>query len=289
MKTDEDGKAPRRRDPLSAEHPGHELGADHGGAAEPSGGAERLSRRVHAPEPVVRAASAVDGVVEAATGAVGAAAGAATRFVPGAQPVARVASVVGDTVEAAVGAAGRRWDERPGARVRRLRRAARHPLPYLYDVHPEARRAIPKELGVRSIDVEEVVGTAVGGATQRGGDFLPLRSFRSRNWAGRWQRLLRAVEQLTILPPIDVFLYADGYWVLDGHNRVAAAAYSGQISIDANVTELVPPGGTSTERPGLLASTIVGGRAVRTAASGHPVGRIVEDVRLGDSGDMDEK
>src|SRR4051794_12722382 len=211
------GKAPH---PLSPEHPGHEA-LPEAESPEPSGSAERLTRRVRAPEPVVRAASAVDDVVEAATGAVGAAAGAATRLVPGAQPVVRAASAVGGTVEAAVGAAGRRWDERPGARVRRLRRASRHPLPYLYDVHPEARRAIPKELGVRSIDVDEIVGTAVGGATQRGGDFLPLRPFRSRNWAGRWQRLRRAVEQLAILPPIDVFLYAGGYWVLDGHNRVA--------------------------------------------------------------------
>ena len=248
---------------------------DDGTGPEP-GGAARLTRFVHAPEPVVRAASVVDGAVEAAAGAVEAAAGAATRLVPGAQPVVRAASAVGG----AVGAAGRRWDERPGARVRRLRRSARHPLPYLYDVHPEARRAIPKELGIRAIDVDEIIGTAVGGATQRGGDFLPLRAFRSRNWAGRWQRLRLAVENLAILPPIDVVKYADGYWVLDGHNRVAAALYAGQIEVDANVTELVPPGGVSSERPGSLASTATSGRAVRTVASGRPAAPIVEDQLL---------
>jgi hypothetical protein len=252
---------------------------DDGTGPEP-GGAARLTRLVHAPEPVVRAASAVDGAVGAAAGAVEAAAGAATRIVPGAQPVVRAASAVGGTVEAAVGAAGRRWDERPGARVRRLRRLARHPLAYLYDVHPEARRAIPKELGIRAIDVDDIVGTAVGGATQRGGDFLPLRAFRSRNWAGRWERLRLAVESLAILPPIDVVKYADGYWVLDGHNRVAAALYAGQIEVDANVTELVPPGGVSSERPGSLASTVASGRAVRTVASGRPAAPIVEDQLL---------
>jgi hypothetical protein len=252
---------------------------DDGAGPEP-GGAARLTRFVHAPEPVVRAASVVDGAVGAAAGAVEAAAGAATRIVPGAQPVVRAASAVGGTVEAAVGAAGRRWDERPGARVRRLRRSARRPLAYLYEVHPEARQAIPKELGLRPIDVDEIVGTAVGGATQRGGDFLPLRAFRSRNWAARWQRLLLAVESLAILPPIDVVKYHDGYWILDGHNRVAAALYAGQIEVDANVTELVPPGGVSSERPGSLASTVASGRAVRAAGSGRPAAPIVEDELL---------
>lgn len=240
----------------------------------------RLTRLVRAPDPIVRAASAVDEVVQAAAEAVGAAAGAATRVVPGAEPVVRAASAVGETVEAAVGAAGRRWDERPGARVRRLRRRGRQPLPYLYAVHPEARLAVPKELGVRTIDVDQIVGTAVGGATQRRGDFLPLRPFRTSNWAARWQRLLSAVEKLTILPPIDVVKYGDGYWVLDGHNRVAAALHAGQIEIDTNVTELIPPGSVSSERPGSLASTVASGRAVRTAASGLPAGPIVEDGSL---------
>lgn len=255
-------------DESTAEAPGPEAGL-----------AARLTRRVRAPEPLVRAAAAVDGVVEAAADAVEAAAAAATRLVPGAEPVARAAYGVGESVDAAVGAAGRRWGERPGARLRRLRRAARHPLPFLYEVHPEARQAIPKELGVRPIGVDEIVGTAVGGA-RRGGDFLPLGPFRTSNWAARWQRLESAVQKLTILPPIDVVKYGPGYWVLDGHNRVAAALYAGQIEIDANVTELIPPGGVSFERPGSLASTLASGRAVRAAGSGLPAGSIVEDGSL---------
>lgn len=264
-------------EPAGQRPPGAENGTE--SAERGPGGAARLTRRVRAPQPVVRAASAVDGVVEAAAGAVGAAAGVATRLVSGTEPVARAASAVGGSVEAAVGAAGRRWGERPGARVRGLRRAARHSLPFLYDVHPEARRAIPRELGVRTIDVDNIVGTAVGGA-QRGGDFLPLRPFRTSNWAARWQRLVSAVEKLTILPPIDVVKYGEGHWVLDGHNRVAAALYAGQIEIDADAAELIPPGGVSSERPGSLASTMAGGRAVRTAASGLPAGPIVEDASL---------
>jgi hypothetical protein len=247
-----------------------DAGTERPAIEEDEGSLQRLAHLVPAPEPVIRAAAAVDEVVLSAADAI-------KRLVPTPDPVARAATAVEETVGGAVDAAARRWSERPAARVGRLRRLAREPLPYLYDLHAEARRAIPRQLGVRTIDVEEIVGTAVGGATQRGRDFLPLRPFRSQNWAARWQRLRAAMDRLAVLPPIDVVRYGEGYWVLDGHNRVAAALYAGQVDIDANVTELVPPGGTSQERPGSLASIVIGSRAVRAAGAGHPVGPVLED------------
>jgi hypothetical protein len=177
-----------------------------------------------------------------------------------------------DGVRAAVGKIGRRLAERPGARVRRVRRSAREPLASL-DGHPEARRARPVEIGLRTIDVEAIYGTAVGGLDQRGGDFLPLRPFRSGNWRARWQRLREANEQLAVLPPIDVVKFDGGYWVIDGHNRVALALYAGQPEIDATVVELVPEGGTTTEPRGSLAATSTESAALRAAASpGSPPG-----------------
>ncbi len=179
--------------------------------------------------------------------------------------------------------AAHQWQARPGQRGRRLRGLASEPLPNLYDTHPEARQATPREIGLRSIDVDQIAGTAVGGLTQRGGDFKPLPAFRSQNWAGRWQRIRRAVDQLAILPPIDVVRYPPGgrYWVLDGHNRVAAALDVGQVGIDANVTELVPPGQNPSERPGDLAAALAGTRSLRSAAQGAPLRTIQDDVVFG--------
>jgi hypothetical protein len=188
--------------------------------------------------------------------------------------------VVGGAVDVARTAA-QRWDERPGARVRRLRRLARQPLPYLYDVHPDARRAFPRELGLKTIDVDLIAGTAVGGVTQRGRDFLPLKPFRSLNWQGRWQRIRSAIDRLEVFPPIDVLLYGGRYWVLDGHNRVAAALYAGQVEIDANVVELVPPDGEPSERPEHLASVLSGSRAVRLAGEGRPVQPLGGEDQIG--------
>jgi hypothetical protein len=193
--------------------------------------------------------------------------------------VAAVAEPIVERVQDAIDDVERSWHERPGARVRRVRRRAAAPLPYLYDVHPEARLARPVKVGIREIDVEEIAGTAVGGGDQRGGDFLPLKPFRGRNWAGRWQRLRKAQERLAILPPIDVFKSGGAYWVEDGHNRVALALYAGQITIDASITELIPPGGQRTEPILSLASSAAESRAVRTAGSGHrPSDELAMDV-----------
>ena len=163
---------------------------------------------------------------------------------------------------------GQAWNERPGARVRRVRRMAKQPVSYLYEVHPEARSARPVEVGLRTIDIDEIAGTAVGGAF-RGGDFLPLKAARTANWAARWQRLRKAQDSLAMLPPIDVFKYGGRYWVVDGHNRVALALYGGQVAIDANVIELVPLGERRTEPIGSLAPSVAASRAVRAAGSGN--------------------
>ena len=160
-------------------------------------------------------------------------------------------------------------DERPGQRVRRVRRRGKTQLPYLNDVHPEVRRARPVVVGLRTIPVDAIAGTAVGGGAQRGGDFLPLRPFRGMNWAGRWQRLNRGQSNLAILPPIEVVKHGDRYWVVDGHNRVGLALYTGQPEIDASIVELVPPGERRTEPILTLGATVAGSRALRTAGKGQ--------------------
>ena len=194
---------------------------------------------------------------------------------PGAQPRAtRTVGRLVDAVEsaagpiagglsAAIGAAASTIGELPGARVRRLRRQARTPLASLHRLHPEAVRARPVMIGLRSIPIDRIQGTAVEGGDQRGSDFLPLKPFRTQNWRARWQRLRAAQDRLAILPPIDVQKYGDAYWVVDGHNRVALALYDNQAEIDASVTELVPMGQTRTEPISTLEAEVDALRDVR--------------------------
>lgn len=177
-----------------------------------------------------------------------------------------------DSVGSAIDAAVQGIRELPGMRVRRVRRMGRQPLPSLQDLHPEARLARPVEIGTRSIPIEEIRGTAGGsGGMQRGGDFLPVKSFRSRNWAARWQRLKVAHDALASLPPIDVVKYDGGYWVVDGHNRVGMALYNGQREVDASIVERIPTGGQRTEAIGSLAAELEASRGLRGIGS-RPTG-----------------
>lgn len=159
-------------------------------------------------------------------------------------------------------------DASTSARARALRAQSRIPLPSLQELHPEASRLPVRSLGVQEVSVADIVGTAVAGPDQRGSDFRPLPAFRGSDWRARWLRIRTAVARMEPLPPVDLQKYDDRFWVVDGHNRVAAALYEGQLVVDAVVQELVPPGAPSlSERPS-MASEMAEGTAIRTAATG---------------------
>ncbi len=172
------------------------------------------------------------------------------------------------------------WRRRAGVDADR-RTAARSVLPSLYDAHPTATSAPRRPIGLRQVPIDAIVGTTRH-PSQNTADFLPLPRLRGLNWTGRWQRIRRAMDRLEVLPPIDVVQVGDGYWVEDGHNRVAAARRANAVEIDANVTQLVLPGITQPGQATIDASSLVGGEEVRQAASGRR-SRTVEQRTAADS------
>jgi hypothetical protein len=182
--------------------------------------------------------------------------------------IADAAAPVISVVDSLTSGARRMIGDRGGARVRRVRRMAREPLANLWELHPEARRASIRELGFQGVPVGRIAGTAVEGSPQRGGDFLPLRDRRSDDWRSRWQRILSAIESLVPLPPVELIKFGDEYWVVDGHNRVAGALYTGQDEIDAVVQELRLPG-MPAERPVPIAGVLEGSLDLRDAGAGR--------------------
>jgi len=147
-------------------------------------------------------------------------------------------------------------------------RRSRAVLPSLYQVHREASVAQRRSLGVRTVSIDRIVGT-LRNPSQNTADFLPLPELRGRNWAGRWQRIRRAMDRLDVLPPIELVKVGDEYWIADGHNRVAAARRLGAVAIDADVTELVIPGIESATNTRSVSSTLFGSEELRQAAAGH--------------------
>ncbi|HEX2193546.1 MAG TPA: hypothetical protein VHK63_01065 [Candidatus Limnocylindria bacterium] len=158
-------------------------------------------------------------------------------------------------------------------RLPRLPRLPRHePLPSLYDRYPRATTGLRRPRGLQVVPLDRIVGTARH-PSQNSADFLPLPYLRGRNWQGRWQRIQRAMNDLSVLPAVDLIKVGDEYYVADGHNRVAAALAADGVGIDADVTELVLPGVRSeptTRGPGQdVASMLLGADELRQAATGR--------------------
>ena len=162
----------------------------------------------------------------------------------------------------------RRVESTEFVRLRRLRGRNRTPLPDLYRLHPEARDAQRRELGMRVVPVAEIVGSAVDGPAQRGSDFRPLPECRTLNWQHRWRRIIRAIDAMQPLPPIDVVKTADGYWVVDGHNRVAAALIEDQLAIDAAVVAVRLPGEPIESPSGPVGPVLASSGLLRAAGTG---------------------
>ena len=169
------------------------------------------------------------------------------------------------------------------AMQRRGREAAaeRAVLPSLFDRYPGATTAPQRRIGLRSVPLDRIVGT-MRHPSQNTADFLPLSRLRGENWRGRWQRINRAMDRLAVLPPVDLVQVGDDYYVVDGHNRVAAALDAGAIEIDADVTQLVLPGVTLPGQATLDTSSLAGNEEVRHAAQGRH-SRTVEQRSVSDT------
>lgn len=112
--------------------------------------------------------------------------------------------------------------------------------PPLRSFDDDATRAGPlrrRSLGLRTVEVGRIVGS-VGRTRELGPDFRPIR--RRKGDEERLARIRKAMENGISLPPVELYKLGFGYYVLDGHHRVAVARMLDVVEIDAEVTEFVP-------------------------------------------------
>jgi nucleotide-binding universal stress UspA family protein len=91
------------------------------------------------------------------------------------------------------------------------------------------------------VEVARIVGS-VGRAAELEADFRPPRRARRGHDEQRLERVRAAMARQEALPPVELYQLGSGYYVLDGHHRVAAARQLGQLAIEANVVQFVPGG-----------------------------------------------
>jgi hypothetical protein len=141
------------------------------------------------------------------------------------------------------------WHAINAARQRLRRQTAL--LPRLTDVDPAAWRASGRPRGITAVEICCVVGTVSYPYGSRHRDFFPMPGREPADWQSRWDRLIAAGRQRTPLPPVDLVQTLDGYWIADGHNRLALAKTTGQLWIDADVVEIGELGRARVPAPGV--------------------------------------
>jgi hypothetical protein len=108
-------------------------------------------------------------------------------------------------------------------------------LSYLADDAGWAAVALRRRLGVQTIAIDSIVGSA----DQKKAEAFD-REFRPPEWSrGRWTQMYHAAEHGTEMPPISVYRVGDQHFIRDGHHRVSVARALGAAAIDARVVELV--------------------------------------------------
>ncbi|MFN8516803.1 MAG: universal stress protein [Chloroflexia bacterium] len=96
----------------------------------------------------------------------------------------------------------------------------------------------PHPLGNRYVDVARIIGS-VGKAGALGANFRPPHPHAQEEQ--RYARVLRLVREGTqSSAPVDLYKLGYGYYVVDGHRRVAAYKELGYDDIYATVTEFLP-------------------------------------------------
>ena len=91
-------------------------------------------------------------------------------------------------------------------------------------------------LGLMQVPTEKIVGS-VGRYNDFDRAFLPTQ----RHTQSRWISIDKAHYEDVILPPVELFLIGEIYFVKDGNHRVSVARERGQVDIDAYVTQIDIP------------------------------------------------
>ena len=113
-------------------------------------------------------------------------------------------------------------------------------LPVLSEIVPELNRLTQAPLGLVQIPLKDIEGTATRGRTTAfARNFMPLLDSTSE-FAYKWHTLYDNVIVNGLREPIIAYEYYNRYYVVEGNKRVSVMRTLDAVSIEANVTRVLP-------------------------------------------------
>ena len=113
-------------------------------------------------------------------------------------------------------------------------------LPVLSEIVPELNRLTQVPLGLIQIPLKDIEGTATRGRTTAfARNFMPLLDSTSE-FAYKWHTLYDNVIANGLREPIIAYEYYNRYYVVEGNKRVSVMSTLDAVSIEGNVTRVLP-------------------------------------------------
>ena len=113
-------------------------------------------------------------------------------------------------------------------------------LPVLSEIVPELNRLTQVPLGLIQIPLKDIEGTATRGRTTAfARNFMPLLDSTSE-FAYKWHTLYDDVIVNGLRDPIIAYEYYNRFYVVEGNKRVSVMSTLDAVSIEGNVTRVLP-------------------------------------------------
>ncbi|MBR4542723.1 MAG: BMP family ABC transporter substrate-binding protein [Lachnospiraceae bacterium] len=113
-------------------------------------------------------------------------------------------------------------------------------LPVLDELvsHVDIDAQVP--LGLVQIPLDQVVGTyAAGRTTSFARNFMPILDENSE-FAFKWSQLYDDMEAEGMRDPVIAYEFNNKFYVMEGNKRVSVSKYMGAVTIEGNVTRMMP-------------------------------------------------
>lgn len=113
-------------------------------------------------------------------------------------------------------------------------------LPVLEDIIEHIDIDAHVSLGLVQVPLNQVVGTYTAGRTTAfARNFMPILDTASE-FAFKWSDLYDSLIEEGLRDPIKAYEFNNKFYVMEGNKRVSVSKFTGAVSIEANVTRIVP-------------------------------------------------